>query len=334
MVCWKRNHFPITDFARDWYHSSQAITTEAEYAHEDYETQGDTIIEEDEDDTDHSATKADTSEEIPKRDVKQDQSEYQAAIAELNHYQLIALFFCFAGPILGAWLLHSIREQLSRPSEGLISNFNLGIFVLAAELRPTQHVFKLVQSRILYLQRRAAKNPFVAADLDPVVVEDIKTRLSELESHVVNTVQETNPVSDQVTIVELRKTIQPELDALNRAVRRYEKRAIALELQVRAELQDHDQRIKDALALAAAVTRQKKGNLMTVLDFLAAIVVWPIQAVLVSFYAVAEVPKIMVLSLYGSLEKGLSEWPAWLFARKVPSRKKERDSSIRRKRRD
>ena len=323
-----------TEFSRDWYHSSQAITTEVEYAHEDHETQGDTIIEEDEDDIDRSATKTGTPEEIPKPDVKQDRSEYQGIVAELNRYQLIALFLCFAGPILGAWLLHSVREQLSRPSEGLISNFNLGIFVLAAELRPTQHVFKLVQSRILYLQRKAAKNPLVAADLDPVIIEDIKNRLSELESHVSNTVQEPDPASNQATIVELRKTIQPELDALNRAVRRYEKRAIALEMQVRADLLDHDQRIKDALALAAAVTRQKKGNLMTVLDFLASIVILPVQAVLAAVYAVAEVPKIMALSVYESLEKSLGGWPVWLSSRKVPNRKKERDSSIRRKRRD
>lgn len=240
--------------------------------------------------------------------------------------------------MLGAWLLQSIRERLSRPSEGLVSNFNLGIFILAAELRPTQHVFKLVQARMLYLQRTAAKNPHATGDVDPVAVEDIKARLSELETHVVSKVEETSTQEKQATVstafIELRKAIQPELDALNRAVRRYEKRAIALEMQVRGELQDHDQRIKDALALAAAVTRQKKGSFVTLLDFFAAIVVLPVQAVVMSLSAMIELPKTVVSGAYDALERTLGGQPAWLFPKRISIKRREREGNVRKKRRE
>ena len=49
--------------------------------------------------------------------------------------------------------------------------------------------------------------------------------------------------------------IQPELDALNRAVRRYEKKATVLALQTEARLGAVDTRLDDAIALAAAAAK-------------------------------------------------------------------------------
>ena len=60
---------------------------------------------------------------------------HEAATNELYTHEVLALLSCFLFPLLGAYLLHTIRSQLSRPSEGLVSNYNLTIFLLASELR-------------------------------------------------------------------------------------------------------------------------------------------------------------------------------------------------------
>ena len=87
-------------------------------------------------------------------------AEQRSAIRELYMYEFFALLACFALPLLAAYLLHTIRAQLSRPSEGLVSNYNLTIFCLVSELRVFSHMLKLVQSRTLHLQRVVHRNPY------------------------------------------------------------------------------------------------------------------------------------------------------------------------------
>ena len=48
--------------------------------------------------------------------------------------------------MLGAYLLHTIRGQLTRPSEGLVSDYNLTIFLCAAEIRPVSHLIKMIHA--------------------------------------------------------------------------------------------------------------------------------------------------------------------------------------------
>lgn len=79
---------------------------------------------------------------------------------ELFRHEILALLSCFAAPIIGAYLLHALRYQLTRPSEGLVSNFNLAVFILAAEVRPLSHFLQLVQARTLHLQRIVHANPY------------------------------------------------------------------------------------------------------------------------------------------------------------------------------
>ena len=62
-------------------------------------------------------------------------------------HEMMALAWCFAFPALSSYLLHTIRGQLSRPSEGLVSDYNLTIFLFAAELRPISHLIGMVRAR-------------------------------------------------------------------------------------------------------------------------------------------------------------------------------------------
>ena len=190
--------------------------------------------------------------------------------------------------MIGAWLLHHIRAQLSRPSEGLVSNYNLTIFLLASELRPLSHLIKLVQARTLHLQRSVASNPYEpSSSASKDTIDDLAHRIAELETHSTNE----NPKSPTATqqqqqevIAATRKTLQPDVDALNRAVRRYEKRATLLTLQTESRLQELEGKLADAITLAAAAERssqaskQRRGSsVVTALDWLSKALLLPMQ---------------------------------------------------------
>ena len=212
--------------------------------------------------------------------------------SELRLHELVALSTCFVSPLIGAWLLHTIRSQLSRPSEGLVSNYNLTIFLLAAELRPLAHLTKLVQARTLYLQRSLSPSPSTEAiNPDLQTIQDLSARLDDLEAHIATFVPPptktstptTSPTPAHIT-TEVRKSLQPDLDALNRAVRRYEKRATLLSMQTESRLQDLESRMADAITLAAAAERSitqkpKYASALTLLDWICAAVLLPLQTI-------------------------------------------------------
>jgi hypothetical protein len=84
---------------------------------------------------------------------KVDADEQATASRELNYIKYFALGACFVGPLLGGFVLHLLRKPLSRSPEGLVSTFNLTIFVLAAELRPCAEAIRLLRGRAVHLQR-------------------------------------------------------------------------------------------------------------------------------------------------------------------------------------
>ena len=101
---------------------------------------------------------------------------------ELNQNEFRALLACFIGPLVGGWLLHLIRASLSRPSEGLVSNFNLTIFVLAAELRPAAQVVKLLRGRNEYLQSLMAHPPASKMEILAAKFEELHAEVRELSA--------------------------------------------------------------------------------------------------------------------------------------------------------
>ncbi len=108
---------------------------------------------------------------------------HEHATNELYFHELLALMSCFILPACGAYLLHTIRSQLTRSSEGLVSNYNLTIFLLAAEIRPMGHLVKLVQARTLHLQRVANSNPYDTINGQSIGdVKELSRRLEDLEA--------------------------------------------------------------------------------------------------------------------------------------------------------
>lgn len=227
-------------------------------------------------------------------------SPNEAAIKELQIHELTALASCFIFPLVGTWLLHGIRHSLSRPSEGLVSNYNLSIFLLAAEIRPFAHLLKLVQARTLHLQRIVAANPD-EDDLNAGKISDLSKRLEELEAHIAEaasarlaTSPKTDPSSSHdknnpqslitQSVTESRKALQPEIEALNRAIRRYEKRTALTILQTDTRFQELEAQSRDAIALAAAAQRsalsRRSSYAFTLVDWACACIVVPAQLAL------------------------------------------------------
>ena len=298
---------------RDWYRSAQA-TRQA-----DTLTQPpplfDSIIEEHSDDEEQDENAIASSQELPQPsdnpEAKDSTSKGHPTAAEdaqkeLQAHELLALISCFLCPMAGAWLLHAIRSQLSRPSEGLVSNYNLTVFLLAAEVRPASHLIKMIQGRTLYLQRVANTNstnqPSDSTFTPSTDLIDLTKRLEDLETHVADSALKaekqqatntdpspsTNPTdplpastTDQITTT-VRTSLQSDLDALNRAVRKYEKRTTLTTLQTEQRLQDLESRLQDALVLAAAaqrsVAKRPDDNfLLVLLNWVSAAIVLPMQ---------------------------------------------------------
>ena len=239
---------------------------------------------------------------VPKKSPRNKQQDFDplladksAARAELKLHELAALFSCFLCPGLAAWLLHAIRTQLSRPSEGLVSNYNLTIFLLVAEIRPLSHLIKMIQSRTLFLQRKVNLETY-QDNSHPVThqVDDMLVRIQELESHVADgiTSKESQP-SDAAektaakasaqAISDMKKVLQPELDALSRAMRRYEKKSTITAVQIEARLQDLEVRVGDVVVLAAAAQRSAERQPMryylVVANWLCAAIVVPVESI-------------------------------------------------------
>ena len=74
------------------------------------------------------------------------------ARADINNSRRLAMLCCFLGPAAGGIFLSKLRDQLSRPSGGLISDFNITIFVLAAEWRPLSYLIRHIRGKTINLQ--------------------------------------------------------------------------------------------------------------------------------------------------------------------------------------
>jgi hypothetical protein len=230
-----------------------------------------------EEDSDHESEHSETTEkgESPEAKLKTRQTKAPTlptrqaqASRSLQNYELVALFSCFFSPMAIAFLLHNIRPYLSRPSGGVVSNSNLTLFVLAAEVRPVLHLFRLLEYRTLHLQRVVqTAEPTSIDDAQDKKIDNLLRRISEIETTSKETSrdpeEDVRSPEDKKEIVEAVKMIlQPQVDALNRAVRRYEKRERLQSGILESRLRDLDTRVNDALSLAASAARHSRPGLL------------------------------------------------------------------------
>ncbi|KAI4663293.1 uncharacterized protein J4E78_003704 [Alternaria triticimaculans] len=261
----------------DWYHEAQ----QRRYLNDDTDdaTYDDTIHEEEEDAPEVAEeqvgetqdSKVNTTADAP---ISRAQKEAREA---LKRSEMLAFLGCFLGPLLGALLMHTIRGQLMR-AEGIVSDANLSIFLLIAEIPPVNRLIKMRTERILHLQRIVREAP--REPVRPADTQQLSQRISELEGRLDSPQSaNNNEVDVEKLSAEVRQTTQLQLDALNRAVRRYEKRHMAQSLQIEARFQDLEARLGDTLALAAAAARtgQRPGVIAMTLSWIAGTISYMLQ---------------------------------------------------------
>lgn len=208
--------------------------------------------------------------------------EVEAATTNLRRTELLALASCFLSPLLGGYLLHYIREFLSRPSEGVVSTFNITLFVMAAELRPAMKLMEMIKQRSLHLQKIVHKETLEAKQNISSASEDVeplKERISHLESMIddlrVSVLRVQGGREEVVTGV--REGVRGEVEALNRisspsetnigAVRRYEKNFALHRAHTEDRINLLNSRLND-LSLVVSDTNQPP---LTLLGFILAI---------------------------------------------------------------
>lgn len=233
----------------------------------------------------------------------------EAAQAELASHENLALAFTILGPLLGALLLHQVRVALISTSfhaDELVSNMHLTLFVLGAELRPIRHAMTLVHNRTLHLQRIVREDPHALTSAstgsatEPALetkqhLSDLANRLDELERAAADSASIAQPshkssqndpnspaTATQPALLKTQQTLQTQIDALNRAVRRYEKRATAQTLQTDSRLRELENRVQDSLTLAAVAARdveirRASGWVSWMLTWVAAVMALPLR---------------------------------------------------------
>jgi hypothetical protein len=173
--------------------------------------------------TSTSAIASEDEDETPTPSIQRQeppaQAEAEAAAINLRRTELLALTSCVAAPLIGGYLLHYIREFLSRPSEGLVSTFNITLFVMAAELRPAMKLMEMIKQRSLYLQRIVHKD-MLESNINnaPVDIEPVNQKIMNLE----NTIEELRMSIVRVqggreeVVTGVREGVRADVEALNR----------------------------------------------------------------------------------------------------------------------
>ncbi|KAH8733204.1 hypothetical protein GQ44DRAFT_600564 [Phaeosphaeriaceae sp. PMI808] len=257
-----------------WYHEARR----RQYVNVDEQTYDDVIQEEDEESVVESPERPGSAKSLPeepkgpsKASIQSGNGVQSSARDELKRTEIMAFVACLLGPLLGAYFLHHIRAQFTHTTrDGIVTDLNLTIYVLAAEARPISRLSQMVNERTLRLQRIVRSDSIDNPGLANVL--QLMQRVAELEAQFDGPMNKGN-VDVMKVSAEVRQGIQHQLDALNRAVRKYEKRQMAQSIQIEARFQEVDVRLQDTLSLAAAAARtgQKPGIASMTISWVAGI---------------------------------------------------------------
>ncbi|KAK0296545.1 hypothetical protein LTS00_004870 [Friedmanniomyces endolithicus] len=275
----------------DWYYSAQRIRRDVEM---DTNSASDELDGSDETAVDTASSAEDSPPRLPADGkgtdgaLKTGSRKREEAAANLRRQETLGLLSTFICPALAAYLLHIIRAQLSRPSTGLVSDYNLSIFLLAAELRPARQLGRLITNRTMHLQRvvNRVDDVFSPSASENSTIHSLTARLAALEAKLSDhaLVPSTTALAQKTDVTdlsaEMRKRYEPRLEGLERAVRRYEKRSTTLAMLTEQRLNSLDSRLQDALSLAAVAaqhSQRRAGVFAYLLETASAVIALPMK---------------------------------------------------------
>ncbi|TKA70240.1 hypothetical protein B0A55_06884 [Friedmanniomyces simplex] len=304
----------------DWYYSAQRVRR-------DVETDLSSLIDGlDETAVETASSAEDSPQQMPAdgheptEGVKESSREREEAAAHLRRQETLGLLSTFIFPALAAYLLHVIRAQLSRPSTGLVSDYNLSIFLLAAEIRPARQLGRLITNQTLHLQRLVSSTDDIFSSSSSAggksSLNSLSTRIADLEAklsdHALVTPSDHATLAHKTDVTdlsaELRKRYEPRLEGLERAVRRYEKRSTTLAMLTEQRLNSLESRLQDALSLAAVAaqhSQRRAGVFVYLLETASAAIALPMRFA----WAVCVWPFLVLEDLYERV-KGMMLGPA------------------------
>ncbi len=179
----------------------------------------------DEDEIDQDAPPKSTPETTEQKEAR------AAAAAELRRSELLSLIFCVLSPLLGAYMLHWMRETMTDGNKYL-NTFNIRLFTLAAGIKPWSHATSLIRRRMLHLQEEV-HHPSSK-------VEKMNQRLRRLEADL-SSLRKLYATKNELRVLR-------EHDAqLGRAVRRSERKEEHLRLSAEEKFSIVEGRLEDLL---------------------------------------------------------------------------------------
>ncbi|KAJ9063375.1 hypothetical protein DSO57_1000702 [Entomophthora muscae] len=138
-------------------------------------------------------------------------ARYEAAV-QLRRQEMFAFLLVLCSPLIGGWIFILARSRL-QALNAFISDFNILLFVLAAEIRPLSHLGELLQGRAGELQDRV-HHPTTA-------VEAVGRRLAFLE----NELQQLKKVyATKQDVGQVRESLEPNFQKLSQLVLRHQQR--------------------------------------------------------------------------------------------------------------
>lgn len=155
----------------------------------------------------------------------------RAAAAELRRSELLSLIFCILSPLMGAYMLHWMRETMTDGNKYL-NTFNIRLFTLAAGIKPWSHAMSLLRRRMLHLQEEV--------HFPSSKVEKMNQRLRRLEADL-SSLRKLYATKSELRVLR-------EYDAqLGRAVRRSERKEEHLRLSAEEKFSIVEGRLEDLL---------------------------------------------------------------------------------------
>ncbi|KAK9457257.1 hypothetical protein V1511DRAFT_493140 [Dipodascopsis uninucleata] len=138
----------------------------------------------------------------------------------LANWELLALISCFAGPVIGGIMLHYFREIMVVSGTGLVSDFNITLFVATACLRGVLLVIEFVRRRITH-EHSLAQEPS-------------KSRVDGLDRRLIHLEDWSRRAEQNVVAI---RGIQAELSAKTSALRKERKSMATTDPQILCEIE-------------------------------------------------------------------------------------------------
>ncbi|SPC63248.1 related to TRX2 - thioredoxin II [Ustilago sp. UG-2017b] len=169
----------------------------------------------------------------------------QAASAELRRSELLSLIFCVTSPIVGAYMLHWMRETMTDGNKYL-NTFNIRLFTMAAGIKPWSHAIHLIQRRMLHLQEQV--------HYPSSKVEKMSQRLRRIEADL-SSLRKLYATKNDIRVLREHEA------QLGRAVRRSERKEEYLRLSAEEKFSIVEGRLEDLLhevAINAELIEQER----------------------------------------------------------------------------